>query len=92
MAMQECLDAEVAERDAMAKKAEALKQAADNESRAAMEKLQQARQEAAAAAMSAKQELADKQDMVTDLCSTHCHSLLASLVLADRPARCLSRC
>ena len=59
MAMQERLDAELAERDAMAKQAEALKQAADNESRAAMEKLQQAQQEAAAAAMSAKQELAD---------------------------------
>lgn len=66
MAMQERLDAEVAERAALAKQTEALKQAADSESTAAIQKLQQAQQEAAAAAASAQQELADKQDMVTN--------------------------
>ena len=62
--MQERLDAEVAERDALAKQAEAFKQATDSESTAAIQRLQDAQAKAAAAAAAAKQELADKQDMV----------------------------
>lgn len=54
----------MAERDALAKQAEALRRAADSESTAAIQKLQDAQEEAAAAARSAKQELADKEDMV----------------------------
>jgi len=64
MAMQERLDADVAERDALAKQAETLKAAAKSESTAAVETLKQAQQEAEAAAASAKLQLAEKQDMV----------------------------
>ncbi len=68
MTVQERLDTEVAQRDTLAKQAEALKQAADSKSASAIQKLQQAEQEAAAAATSAKQELANEQAMVGDSC------------------------
>ena len=92
MTMQERLDAEAVERDALAKQAEALKLASEHESRAAIEKLQQAQQEAAAAAASAKQELADKQDMVIHLCSVSPSQPVTVLWSGLRPAYCLSRC
>ena len=65
MAMQERLDAEVAERDALAKQAETLEAAAESESTAAIETLKRAQQETEAAAASARLQLAEKQDMVS---------------------------
>ena len=65
VAMQERLGAEVAERNALAKQAEALKAAAKSESTTAIQMLKQAQQEAEAAATSAKLQLAEKQDMVS---------------------------
>lgn len=81
--MQERLDAEVAERDTLAKQTEALRQAADSESAAAIDKLRQEAEECSRAARQnaelAQQQLAEKQKAVrstepqTYTKSTHCN-------------------
>ena len=65
--MQDKLKAAEGERDALAKQAEALKQATDSEKLATVEKLAAAQKKAEEAAASAMQHLAEKQGMVSTI-------------------------
>lgn len=65
--MQDKLKAAEGERDALAKQAEALKQATDSEKLATVKKLAAAQKEAEEAAALARQHLAEKQGMVSTI-------------------------